>query len=263
MGYTVLAVGLVLIVLAWACYKYPNLINPYGNLPPERKALVDIEGLKKVLAIVWSVTGFLLVVTAALHLVEVIDENTCGFLLLGLTFAMLVPLFIAMRKYNGFGLDNSDKRPGNNRVSLSRTNHSHFGVAQGSKAFWTVFGVLMGLTLVFIVTLLVLSSRPQKITVGEETVVISGMYGCAIPIADIVSVELIDEMPPSRRTNGSELGDRYKGHFQLKSGEKCMVFIRKQAPYIQMRTTDNLFYFNADSKEMTEQLYQEIKERKK
>ncbi|MBR4390853.1 MAG: DUF3784 domain-containing protein [Bacteroidales bacterium] len=263
MGYTVLASGLVLIIAALVCYRYPDLINPYGGLPPERKALVDIDGLKKVVAIVMASTGFLLVITATLYMLKVIDEDVCGYLLMGLGLAMMVPLFIAMKKYNGFGSDRSGEIPSNNRAPLVRMNRFRFGMNTGSKAYWKVYGVLMGLTLVFVVTLLVLSSRPQKIMVGEEAVKISGMYGSEIPIADIVSVELLDEMPASRRINGSELGDRYKGHFQLKSGEKCMVFIRKQAPYIEMRTNDNLYYINADSGEETKQLYQEIKDRKK
>lgn len=110
MGYVILATGLMLIVMAWLCYQNPNLINPYGGLPQERKDLVDIEGLKRVIAIVLGVTGFLLVVTAALNLLKVIDEDASGVLLMVLVFAMMVPLFIAMYKYNGFGRDRSHNK---------------------------------------------------------------------------------------------------------------------------------------------------------
>ena len=104
MGYTVLATGLVLIVVAWACYQYPNLINPYGNMSPEQKELVNIEGLKKAVALILGPTGFLLVVTATLHLLKVVDEDVCGITLMVLVFAMMVPLTVAMRRYNAFGL---------------------------------------------------------------------------------------------------------------------------------------------------------------
>ena len=107
MGYTVLATGLVLIVAAWACYRYPNLINPYGNMSPEQKELVNIEGLKKAVALILGPTGFLLVVTATLHLLKVIDEDVCGITLMVLVFAMMVPLTVAMRRYNAFGRDQS------------------------------------------------------------------------------------------------------------------------------------------------------------
>ena len=101
--YILLGIGLLLIVSGWLCYRYPNLINPYGGMSPERKALVDIEGLKKVVAITFVVTGFLFVVTATLSMTKVIGELTSVNVMLVLTFAMMIPLFIAMRKYNGFG----------------------------------------------------------------------------------------------------------------------------------------------------------------
>lgn len=241
MGYTVLATGLVLIVVAWACYQYPNIINPYGNLPPERKELVDIEGLKKACAIILSVTGFLLVVSATLYMLKVIDEDICATLLMVFAFAMLVPLFIAMKRYNGFGRDSSgkvSKYSRNSKIALIST----------------------GVSMLIVAIVLILSFRPTRITVGEETVKISGMYGREIPIADIVSVELLDEMPPiSMRTNGSDTGNQAKGHFRFSNGESCMLFIHKKAPYIQLRTTNDLYYLNLSDKEQTVELFETIK----
>lgn len=240
MGYTVLATGLVLIVVAWACYQYPNLINPYGNLPPERKELVDIEGLKKACAIILGITGFLLVITATLHMVKVIDEDVCGVTLMVLVFAMMVPLSIAMKRYNAFG---------RNQSGFNKT-------GKAAKIAWSFTWIV----LVFVVLVLALSFRPTKITVGEENVKISGLYGREIPIADIVSVELLDEMPPiAMRTNGSDTGRQAKGHFRFSNGDHCMLFIHKQAPYIQMRTTNDLYYLNLSDKEKTVELFETLK----
>ena len=110
-SYVILGTGLMLIVVAWLVYRNPNLINPYGGMPPERKALVDIEGLKKVLAITFAITGFLFVVVSSLAMVKVIDEMTSMYAMIILSTAMLVPLFVAMFKYNGFGRkrDNSNE----------------------------------------------------------------------------------------------------------------------------------------------------------
>jgi len=262
MGYTVLVTGLVLIVAAWACYQYPNLINPYGNLPPERKELVDIEGLKKACAIILGITGFLLVVTATLNLTKIIDEDVCGVTLMVLAFAMMVPLTIAMKRYNAFGRNpsGSNIRFVKDEMSLGSDKSGKLvKSAKAAKIAWSFTWIIM----VFVAFTLVLCFRPSRITVEEEVVKISGMYGREIPVSDIVSVELLDEMPPIRqRTNGSDTGNRLKGHFLLKNGEKCVMAVRKQAPYIELRTTDNLYYLNADSKEETDQLYQEIKIRK-
>ena len=242
MGYAVLGTGLVLIVVAWACYQYPNIINPYGNLPPERKELVDIEGLKKACAIILGITGFLLVVSAALFMLKVIDEDICATLLMVFAFAMLIPLFIAMKRYNGFGRDSSgkvSKYSRNSKIALIST----------------------GISILIVAVVLILSFRPTKISVEEEHIKISGMYGREIPIADIVSVELLDEMPPiAMRTNGSDTGNQAKGHFRFSNGDKCMLFIHKKAPYIQLRTTEDLYYLNYSDKEKTVELFETLKE---
>lgn len=262
MGYTVLAAGLVLIVAAWACYKYPNLINPYGNLPQERKELVDIEGLKKAVAIIWSATGFLLVVTAALHLTKVIDEDVCGVTLMVLVFAMMVPLSIAMKRYNAFGRDQSGSniRFVRDEMPLGRDKSGKLEKSgKAAKIAWSFAWVVM----VFVAISLALSFRPTRIAVGEEAIKISGMYGREIPVSDIVSVDLLDALPPiAMRTNGSDTGNRLKGHFKLKNGEKCLLFVKKQAPYIELHTADQLYYLNADGKEETEQLFQQLKQLK-
>lgn len=259
MGYTVLATGFVLIIVALASYRYPNLINPYGNLPPERKALVDIEGLKKAVAIICGVTGSLLVITATLHLSKVIDEDVCGVTLMVLTFAMMVPLSIAMKRYNAFGRDQSKSNIRFVRDEMplgSDKSGKLVKSAKAAKIAWGFAWVVMVLAAFF----LALSFRPTRITVGEEVVKISGMYGREIPVSDIVSVDLLDEMPPiAMRTNGSDTGNQAKGHFKFKNGEKCMLFIHKEAPYIQLRTTTNLYYLNLSDKEKTVELFEKLK----
>ena len=249
MSYVLLITGLILMVAAWACYQYPNLINPYGSLPPERKELVNIEGLKKACAIILGVAGFLLVVTATLHMMKVIDEDVCGVTLMVLVFAMMVPLSIAMKRYNAFGRDQSK--------SNIRFVRDVVKSAKAARIAWGFAWVIM----VIVALTLALSFRPTRITVGEETIKISGMYGREIPVSDIVSVDLLDEMPPiAMRTNGSDTGNQAKGHFRFSNGEKCMLFIHKKAPYIQLRTTDNLYYLNYSDKEKTVELFESLKE---
>ena len=108
-GYINLGTSLLLIVVGLLCYRNPNLINSYGNMSPERKALVDIEGLKRVVAITFVVTGLLMLVVGTLSLVKVIDEMTSMYVFIVLSTVMLVPLFVAMWKYNGFGRDKNRK----------------------------------------------------------------------------------------------------------------------------------------------------------
>ena len=97
--------GLLLILLGWLIYRNPNWINPYGDMPPERKALVDIEGLKRAVAITLGVAGGLMIIAGLLSAFKVIDDDTSGLVMMVICLAMAVPLVIAMRRYNGFGRD--------------------------------------------------------------------------------------------------------------------------------------------------------------
>ena len=92
-------------LLGWLIYRNPNWINPYGEMPLERKALVDIEGLKRAVAITFGVAGGLMIIAGLLSAFKVIDDNTGGIVMGAVCLAMAVPLVIAMRRYNGFGRD--------------------------------------------------------------------------------------------------------------------------------------------------------------
>ena len=233
--------GLVLIVVGWLCYRFPNMINPYGSMTPERKALVDIDGLKRSLFIIWAITGALLIVTAALSYKKIMDEAISGYVLTGLLLASLIPTFMVMKKYNGFGRDTSG------RAAPIFT--------KPTKWVW----VSMGLTAVFVVAIFVFSNKAPQIEVSEEKVSISGMYGRDIPTADIVTVELLEKLPSIQmRTNGSSTHKYAKGHFLLKNGEKCIMIVRLNAPYIEIRTTDNLYYINGATKEETMNIFEQL-----
>jgi hypothetical protein len=210
-------------------------------MPPERKALVDIDGLKKSLFITWAITGALLIVTAVLSYKKFFDENTSGLVMAGLLLVTLIPTFIAMKKYNGFGRDNSGQA-----ASI---------ITRPTKWVW----VSMGLTVSFVIIIFVLCDRAPKIEVNEETISISGMYGRDIPTSEIVSVGLLENLPSIRqRTNGSSTFKYNKGHFLLKNGEKCIMMVRLNAPYIEIRTVDNLYYLNGATKEETMNLYEQL-----
>ena len=241
-----IGMGLLLIVVAWLCYRNPNLINPYGDMSLERKTLVDIDGLKRALAIILTVAGGLMIVAAVLGALNVIDELTSVWVLTAIALAMIIPMFIAMKKHNGFGRDETGKNPWRSEMASKAA----------SKATW----VIIGLSMAFVALIFVLSSR-LEVTMGEESVKITGMYGREIPVSEIVSVELLEKLPPMTRTNGSDVGKYMKGHFRLKNGEKCMAYICIEPPFIELRTTNDLYYLNTSEKENTIALFEELKNR--
>ena len=114
MLYFFICTGLFLILLGWLIYRNPNWINPYGDMPPEMKARVDIEGLKKSVCIALIVYGGIIVFAALLYGLNVIGPNVVGIAMSVLTLAFVVWVIFAMRKYNGFGRDEN----GNGYYSL-------------------------------------------------------------------------------------------------------------------------------------------------
>ena len=249
-----LALGLLLIVVGLLCYRNPNLINPYGNMSPERKALVDIEGLKKVVAITFAVTGFLLVVTATLSMTKVIGEMTSTYVMISLVTAMLVPLFIAMWKYNGFGRDKE------NRLSYDAKQREK---KKNKITIWAVV-IITFLSLALIPILFFWGNKGPKYEISNECIKVKGGgYHATIPVADIVSDSVWEHWPSiALRTNGMSTNKVNMGHFKLKNGEKCMMFIHEDGgPLLELRTTDGgLYYLNCATEEETLKMIDEVKE---
>ncbi|MBO7465311.1 MAG: hypothetical protein J6T56_05610, partial [Bacteroidales bacterium] len=106
--------------------------------------------------------------------------------------------------------------------------------------------VITAISIVFVITLVAMTNKSTKIDVDKEAIHISGMYGRDIPLTSVVSAKKISQLPPvAMRTNGTSTGKYNKGHYLLKNGEKCMMFVRKQPPYIELRTSDGgLYYLN-------------------
>ena len=252
--YVNLGMGLLLIVVGWLCYRYPNLINPYGGLPPERKALVDIDGLKRVVAITFAVTGFLLVVTATLSMTKAIDEMMTVNVMVALVLAMMIPLFIAMKKYNGFGRDKE------NRLSLDVKQREK---RKNKITIWSVV-ILTLLSLALIPILFIWGNKGPKYDISSECIKVKGGgYHATIPVADITSDSVWEQWPGiAIRTNGMSTNKANLGHFRLKNGENCMLFIHKEGgPLLELRTADGgLYYLNCAKEEETLEMIEKVKE---
>ena len=246
MHYMNLGFGIFMIFMGWLCYRYPKLINPYGGMPPERQALVDIEGLKKALAITFGVDGLLLIVLFALGISHIVSEDFAIFSTAPILLAIIIPMLIAMRKYNGYGRDASGG--------------SYFGHRLDNTSKWTL--VILGLTVVIVVILLVVSSKPATVSLDYNGFKTNGVYGVNVRYGDIVSMEVLEEMPPmEKRVNGSTAGGVHKGVFLTKDDEKCLLFVNdKGGPCIEIRTADRLIYMNCPSREQTLEVISRLQE---
>ena len=251
--YSNLGLGLLLIVVAWLTYRNPNLINPYGSMSPERKALVDIEGLKKVVAITFGVTGFLLIVTATLSMSKVIGEMTSVYVMIALVTAMMVPLFIAMWRYNGFGRDKENRLSNDVKQREKKKNKI---------TIWSV-AIITLLSLALIPILFFWGNKGPKYDISTECVKVKGGgYHVTIPVADITSDSIWEHWPKiSMRTNGMSTNKVNMGHFRLKNGENCMMFIHEDGgPVLELRTSDGgLYYLNCATEEETLEMIAKVK----
>ena len=260
--YLNLGIGLLLIVVGLLCYRNPNLINPYGGMSPERKALVDIEGLKKAVTITFVVTGFLLLVLATLTMTKVIDEMMSTNVMVALVLAMMIPLFIAMWKYNGFG-----RRRGNQEGVELTEKQEKKGLSEEKKTkitIWTVV-ILPILCIGLFLVLVLWGNKGPKYEISNESIKVKGGgYHATIPVADITSDSVWEHWPGiAMRTSGMSTNKVNMGHFRLKNGENCMMFIHEDGgPLLELRTSDGgLYYLNCATEEETLEMIAKVKEK--
>lgn len=235
-------VGVLIILAGILCYKFPNQINPYGGMSPERKALVDIDGLRRSILWIMVATGIAFLLLAVSHKYLAAHPMIDFWAVMGICAAMLVAVLIAMKRHNGWGKDQDG------------TIYTH---DKGRSVVIIVAVVISVVT----VTVLERSDKSSQIEVKDSVLHISGMYGRDIPMEDIATMEVLDEMPVmAMRTNGSSFKNKNKGHFLTQNDEKCLLFVTYNGgPCIELRTADDLIYLNRETPEETTKLIDELK----
>ena len=112
----------------------------------------------------------------------------------------------------------------------------------------------------------------NAITVNNDVIEIKGDYAMDIPLSDIDTVLLVEQLPSIKlRTNGISTNKVNIGNFKTSDGDKCRLYINKSTPmFVEIRcqqTTDNgqqtsskssLIFINKKTVEETKALYDEI-----
>ncbi len=112
----------------------------------------------------------------------------------------------------------------------------------------------------------------NTITVNNEVIEIEGDYAMDIPLSDIDTVLLVEQLPSIKlRTNGISTNKVNIGNFKTSDGDKCRLYINNSTPmFVEIRcqqTTDNgqqtsskssLIFINKKTVEETKMLYDEI-----
>lgn len=219
--------------------KWYFLISGYNTMSKNKKENVDVEGLGRLLGNYGYLGGG-------------------GFVLAGLMYGvgikyvveLIIILFVIMTFYV---LIKAQRYDGN---MFSEDGKLRKGAG---KQLVLPLGILI-VSLLFVALVFFFSSKPTKITFLDEGVQFHGMYGSVYTWEDIVTVELMDELPTiESRTNGSALGSKLKGHFMTKELGYVKLFVNTSNPTcIYLETVGGEIIFNIGNEDKTKDIFREI-----
>lgn len=103
---------------------------------------------------------------------------------------------------------------------------------------------------------------PIQLAVEENVLVAEHLdVEYEIPISDMGSVTLIDEIPGWSKVSGTGMDQLCKGTFHIRNVGDCEVFLNPQnAVFLQIETADNIYYMSAPEDAITEAIYEELQE---
>jgi len=240
MWYLIL-VGFLFIFLGLAVhvFKWYFLISGYNTMSKEKKANVDIKGLSRAMGIYSYINGILFILAGVLYTLGV--------------KVVLVPAFVILGISTIYFLIRAQKYDGNIYDEYGRMRHGAL------KKITVPVGITI-ISLIFVAVLLFYSIQPTEITISDDGIKIHGMYGDFYTWDSIEKVELNENLPTiERRTNGSAVGSKLKGHFRTKELGPVKLFVdTEKPPFIYLVTNDRIIIFNMTNKDETSVIYREM-----
>lgn len=105
------------------------------------------------------------------------------------------------------------------------------------------------------------SSTTMRIDGASRTVSINTpFYGTKFDEASVKSVALVDSIPNSSRTNGSDDGYTAVGHFTVDGYGPSLLYLHEnKPPYILIQLPGEYIFYNEQTGEQTEAVYRELK----
>ncbi len=107
----------------------------------------------------------------------------------------------------------------------------------------------------------------NTVTVNDDVIEIKGDYAMNIPVSDIDTVLLVEQLPSIKlRTNGISTGKVNIGNFKMSDGNKCRLYVNKDVSlFIEIKcqkandeSQKSLIFINKKTVEETKALYEEI-----
>ena len=224
----VLFLGLLFIGLGLAVSKYKCywLISGYNTSSKEEKENVDVEQLGKHMGrLMYIITG---IIWATVLLSNYLEINIGIVVILSLIIVFRYVIY--MQRFD------------NNPTS------------KGEKAIIYVIGVV---ALVILIIVFSVGSEPNKVTIVNDKIVISGSYSRTLKREDVKNIEMTDTMPKViSKSNGYSDGKSKKGEFKLEGDRKGVLYIEsKEGPYIKIDMDKYDIYINNKDKKIIEETY--------
>lgn len=236
--------GAILMLTGLAVHKFPMMIAGLNTMSDKRLAQVNVEALKR------GVRNALLIGSGVILILGAI--STWVYLPMGVhitvqlvtIFGIVVASSCIARKYDtGMQGEEGKKERKKNRIGII-------------------------ITLVIFTAVLIFffqGGKPATIEVSEEYITARGCgYSASIPLTDITAVTVLSDRPDiSIRTNGLSTDKVNIGHFRLKNGERCMLFLCNDGgPVLEVRTADEkLYYLNCGTEFETLEMIAQVKNR--
>lgn len=229
----VIKIGLLMIGLGFLVKSTPDLIAGYNTMPKEKKKNVDIKGLSTFMRNALIIIGLVLMVSFYLF-------KWLGILILANSMLLIVPLF------------------GSAIAVIKAQKYDHNKNKKTKLPY-----IVVGSALLFVAGLITHGSIPSKVSVTNDSVQFSGMYGTEIPVSGIDSVYLTYQIPEIKlRTNGYSFGGINKGFFYLDEwGNNRLLMHSGKPPFLVIsESTGKKTIVNFRDKAKTEMTFKTINE---
>ncbi|MBM7553574.1 DUF3784 domain-containing protein [Thalassobacillus pellis] len=212
--------------------KEYGLISGFGTRPEEEKEYLRNSGYIEVLGKVLKITFYLLVLTVLMAFLPISYGFEIG---LGLFLLVLMVGIVWNQRYE---------------VPRKR-----------KKMLW-ISGIVSVVTLLLVFGLMLLGFIENKVTIKNNTFIVSGIYGVEWEMKEIEGVELLEEMPEVIvKSNGFASAGHLKGRFRLEAPyEGAILFVTVgNPPYLYVKTRDDDLLLNRENSEETIKIYRQLK----
>lgn len=243
MFWTDLITGVILMLSGWLVYKFPMMISGVNTMSKKRLAKVNLEGLKLAYRNVFLICGGAIVLLGGIFMLAHLPFGFHLVMQLVAILALVVACFVLSKRYD-IGMQGEEGK--------KERRKNWIGIIIAVAAFAVIlFFFFKG-------------SKPATIEVSEDYIMAKGGgYSASIPVQNITSTTMLSRWPDiSLRTNGLSTDKVSIGHFRLKGGESCMLFLCDDGgPVLEVRTADgSLYYFNCATEEETLEMIAKVKQ---